>query len=162
MLVGCQSSPPPTSATQKIIYKTIPNAPGAVRHNRTSASTYSQLAHVPIIRSRDGIQDIRWTISKINGRSAQFFVNQPHLILQSTVQQVSGNTGCNAISGTYQLMGTLFKMKAIADHQSCDNALAQEADLMDALSRVQSLTLQGNTLNLLDVNREILVQLQRQ
>ena len=164
-LAACQSAPPPVKSsinTNKIIYKTVPSTRMTAHSNATSVPSYRQSTYaVPVIKSRDGIQDIRWTISRINGQSAQFFVNQPHLILQSTRQFVAGNTGCNAITGSYQLNGTQLKIKAIAEHQTCDHALAQEAELMDALSRVQSLNQQGNMLNLLDVNQQIVVQLQQ-
>ena len=52
-------------------------------------------------------------------------------------------------------------MQVNAGHSSCDGALAQEAELVDALQRIQRFQLVGNTLYLLDQSGQRLIQAQR-
>ena len=48
-----------------------------------------------------------------------------------------------------------------ADHQVCDRALVQEANLMDALQRIVSFKRQGNELLLFDKEQNVLIVAQR-
>ena len=50
----------------------------------------------------------------------------------------------------------------MAGHNSCDNALAQEADLMDSMQRVKKFQFDGTNLYLLDEKGQRLIQAQRQ
>ena len=52
-------------------------------------------------------------------------------------------------------------MQVNAGHSSCDGALAQEAELVDALQRIQRFQLVGNTLYLLDQSGQRLIQAQK-
>lgn len=143
ILVACASSPPPT----KVSYnpKTLPKLPS----QQTS--------------SVDGIQDVVWQITLINRTKAKFFYDQPVLKLNSRIKTISGNTGCNPIFGKYQLnlANQRIEFDVKAGHQSCQGALAQEADLMDALQRVERLQFHGNTMDLLDGHGQRLIQLQK-
>ena len=83
--------------------------------------------------------------------------------MNSAVQTVQGNTGCNMIYGryTYNFALQQLDLDVRAGHQSCDGALAQEAELMDVLQRVKRFKLQGNQILLLDQSGQILVQAQK-
>jgi len=52
-------------------------------------------------------------------------------------------------------------MQVNAGHSSCDGALAQEAELIDSLQRIQKFQLVGNTLYLLDQSGQRLIQAQK-
>ncbi len=113
--------------------------------------------------SADGIQDIDWQITQISGHKAKFFNQWPILSLNSAVKTVSGHTGCNAVFGRYTFNFSQQKldMQVNAGHSSCDGALAQEAELVDALQRIQRFQLVGNTLYLLDQSGQRLIQAQK-
>lgn len=113
--------------------------------------------------SPEGVQDIDWQITQINGRKAKFFNQWPTLSLNSAVKTVSGHTGCNRIFGryTFDFNQKKLDMEVNAGHSSCDGALAQEAELVDSLQRIQRFQLVGNTLYLLDQNGQRLIQAEK-
>lgn len=113
--------------------------------------------------SADGIQDIDWQITQISGHKAKFFTQWPTLSLNSAIKTVSGHTGCNAVFGryTFDFSQQKLDMQVNAGHLSCDGALAQEAELVDALQRIQRFQLVGNTLYLLDQSGQRLIQAQK-
>lgn len=112
-----------------------------------------------MIKSKDGIQDVKWTIKSIKSKKALYFNQMPSVLLQSNVQRVIGNTGCNSIYGSYQIdvSKRTIQFKTSAGHQSCDNALAQEAELMDAFARVQYFAVQNKNITFYDANRQVLI-----
>lgn len=109
--------------------------------------------------SPDGVQDITWKIVKIKQQRANFYQQVPSLTLNSVVKTVSGHTGCNAIFGRYDIDATQksLDLNVKAGHQSCDGALAQEADLLDALQRVERFKLNGDQLLLQDKMGQTLI-----
>lgn len=147
ILGACQSQPKPV---KKVMYQNIP-----VQKIKPIA--------LPVVKSLDGVQDVRWTLTQIKNRKALFFNQTPNLLLQSINQRILGHTGCNTLFGTYQLdVGKqTLQFKANAGHQACDSALAQEAELMDALARITSFTVQGNSMIFYDANKQVLLQAQR-
>ncbi|WP_168408009.1 META domain-containing protein [Acinetobacter indicus] len=141
-ITACQSTPPSSTASKVQSQSRAVKAPAAVK------------------RSSDGLQDIRWEIQTIQGKKACYFHASPYLMLNSRFQNLQGSTGCNSLSGRYQLQfsqGRL-SLNSRATHNSCDHALAQEADLMDALQRVKRFQLQGKTLYFLDERGLMLIQ----
>ena len=132
-LMACQSSP-----TQKVTTK----SQGKSQEKSHGSSVEQPLK---VIRVNDGIQDIPWTIVKIAGQKAKFFHHQPYLQFNSQFRQIQGNTGCNTISGTY-VIDTLkhsIDLNARAGYFSCDSALAQEAELSDALQAATQFQIKG-------------------
>lgn len=147
VLAACQSAPEQT--TKKVQTK------------RTVHQTQTLIVKKRV--SPDGIQDIDWQITQISGHKAKFFNQWPTLSLNSAVKTVSGHTGCNAVFGRYTFNFSQQKldMQVNAGHSSCDGALAQEAELVDALQRIQRFQLVGNTLYLLDQSGQRLIQAQK-
>ncbi|TXJ06751.1 MAG: META domain-containing protein [Acinetobacter sp.] len=148
LFAACQSQPQPV---KKVASPTVP------------ARNTVPVVPLAVMQSRDGIQDIRWTVTYIQHRKAMFFNQTPSLLLQSNHNRVLGHTGCNALYGSYQIdvAKQSLKLNTHAGHQACDNALAQEATLMDVLSRVAFFSLQRNSIILYDADRQILLQAQR-
>lgn len=99
-----------------------------------------------VIRSHDGVQNLRWKILEIEGQKAQFIQQYPYIEMNATQQRVNGNTGCNPLFGKYQLNTQTMKidLDVKAGHRSCHGALAQEAELMTALNEIQAYKLVGN------------------
>lgn len=113
--------------------------------------------------SPDGVQDIAWKIVQIKQQRANFYQQVPSLMLNSAVKTVSGHTGCNSIFGRYEMNSAqkTVDLTVQAGHQSCDGALAQEADLVDALQRVERFQLSVNQLLLQDKMGQTLIQAQK-
>lgn len=112
-----------------------------------------------VIRSHDGVQNLRWKILEIEGQKAQFIQQDPYIEMNANQQRVNGNTGCNALFGKYQLNTQTMKMDldVKAGHQSCHGALAQEAELMTALNDIQSYKLVGNRIQFYNAGGQLIL-----
>lgn len=141
-LTACQSSPPP------------------VQKNTLQPKPVTQLPPMQVHKTGDGVQDIEWQISMIDNRKTLFFNQYPSFKLNSVSKSVSGHTGCNSLYGRYKYEVAQQKLDfdVMAGHESCHKALAQEADLMDTLQRVERFQLEGTTLYLLDDKGQRLIQ----
>ena len=145
--MACQSSP-----TQKVTTK-------------SQGKSYGNSVEQPlkVIRMNDGIQDIPWTIVQIAGQKAKFFHHQPYLQFSSQFRQIQGNTGCNNISGTY-VIDTLkhsIDLNARAGYFSCDSALAQEAELSDALQAATQFQIKGKHMTMQNSRGQNVLVLER-
>ncbi len=145
MLAACQSQPQPA------------------QKNTLQPKRVTQPPAMQVRKSTDGVQDVDWQITTIHGKRALFFNQYPGFQLNSVSKMVSGHTGCNNIYGRYKYDFTQRKLDfdVMAQHQSCNRALAQEADLMDAIQRVERFQLDGVNLYLLDAKGQRLIQAQR-
>ena len=133
-LMACQNSPKRTVTTKL--------------HGKSLGNSIEQ--PLKVIRVNDGIQDIPWMIVKIAGQKAKFFHHQPYVQFNSQFRQIQGNTGCNNISGTY-VIDTLkhsIDLNARAGYFSCDSALAQEAELSDALQAATQFQIKGKQMTM--------------
>ena len=144
LLVACQSQPQ------------------TVQKTTLQPKRMAQPPAMQVRKSSDGVQDIEWQIMMIQGKRALFFNQYPSIRLNSVSKLVSGHTGCNTLYGEYQYDFNQKKLNLDlrAGHYSCDKALAQEADLMDALQRVERFQLDGTNLYLLDAKGQRLIQAQ--
>ena len=115
-------------------------------------SNSSQERPLKLIKSSDGLQDITWQITHIETQPTQRYRHVPYLKLNAAQQRLEGHTGCNLMHGTYRLNTTQnsLTIEAKAGHYSCEQALAQEAELAHALAQVVRYQLQGAQLILLD------------
>ena len=146
-LMACQSSP-----TRKVTTKS---------QGKSHDSSVEQ--PLKVIRVNDGIQDIPWTIVQIAGQKAKFFHHQPYLQFSSQFRQIQGNTGCNNISGTY-VIDTLkhsVDLNARAGYFSCDSALAQEAELSDALQAATQFQIKGKHMTMQNSRGQTVLVLER-
>ncbi|WP_312100667.1 META domain-containing protein [Acinetobacter venetianus] len=144
MLAACQSQP---SKEQK---------------NTLQPKRVTQLPSMQVRKSTDGVQDVDWQITMIQNKRALFFNQYPSFSLNSVSKLVSGHTGCNNLYGryTYDFAQRKLDFDVMAGHYSCNKALAQEADLMDAIQRVTRFQFDGTNLYLLDAKGQRLIQAQ--
>ncbi|MGE8571123.1 MAG: META domain-containing protein [Acinetobacter amyesii] len=146
-LMACQNSP-----TQTVTIKS---------HGKSLGNSIEQ--PLKVIRVNDGIQDIPWMIVKIAGQKAKFFHHQPYLQFNSQFRQIQGNTGCNNINGTY-VIDTLkhsIDLNARAGYFSCDSALAQEAELSDALQAATQFQIKGKHMTMQNSRGQTVLVLER-
>ena len=150
-LGACQTTP-----SSKIVNKKTTSATTAIS---------SQAVYKPLLLSKNtiaGLTDINWDIVSLKSKNPQVFINQPYLFLQATNQRVAGSTGCNALRGGYEVpAANNIVFQALAGHMSCNNALAQEADILDVLSRTKTYQLQQNMLFLYDEQGQLLLTAKR-
>ena len=151
LVMACQSSPKNTTTSAN------------TTSNKQLPTLTTQVTTRPVIKSQDGFQDIHWTITQIKYKKGLFFNQMPFLQLNSAQQRVQAHTGCNPIFGTYKMN---FSQKTVnfdvkAAHMSCDNALSQEADLMDALAKTSYFQVNGKKMELMDQKKQILIHLEQ-
>ena len=146
LLVACQSSAPQKTHTTTLHPK-----------HRQQPPT------MQMRKSSDGVQDIAWQIVSIQNKKGLFFNQYPSFTLNAAAKTVSGSTGCNIIYGRYryEFAQQNIDFDVMVGHDSCPKALAQEADLMDALQRIERFQLDGTNLYLLDKSGRRLIQAQR-
>lgn len=155
-ITACQST-----STQKIVTQKITTSNAATPRSTSHQSPASTTAYRPLAVKNAGIPgltDFRWDLVSINSKNPQPFINRPYLFLQSAAKTISGSTGCNALTGNYQIAEPqALKIQALAGHMACEDALAQEAEIMDVLGRVTRYQLQQNMLYLYDQNGALLM-----
>lgn len=137
--------------------------PSKVQKNTLQPKRVTQLPSMQVRKSTDGVQDVDWQITMIQNKRALFFNQYPSFSLNSVSKLVSGHTGCNNLYGryTYDFAQRKLDFDVMAGHYSCNKALAQEADLMDAIQRVTRFQFVGTNLYLLDAQGQRLIQAQR-
>lgn len=154
-LGACQTTPQQKIVTQKVTGQ--PHHTASTTHNTSP----NPAAYRPLVVQNTGIPgltDLKWELVSINSKNPQPFINQPYLFLQSAAKAVSGSTGCNALTGNYESREPLsLKIQALAGHMACDDALAQEAEIMDVLGRITRYQLQQNMLYLYDKSGALLM-----
>lgn len=148
-LAACQNT---QVTSQKNVGKTLSN----------SATSVSSVL-TPARKSVDGVQDVTWKIMRVENKPIQVFNQMPYLIFNSNFKTLQGSTGCNPIYGHYQyaFSSQIIRFDAKAGHASCDGALAQEAELVDAFQRVKGFKIQGRELLLVDQAGQTLIQAQQ-
>lgn len=102
-------------------------------------------------------------LCKLQGKKPSSFHHQPYLQFSSQFRQIQGNTGCNNISGTY-VIDTLkhsIDLNARAGYFSCDSALAQEAELSDALQAATQFQIQAKQMTMQNSRGQTVLVLER-
>jgi heat shock protein HslJ len=104
-------------------------------------------------RRAAGLRETEWRVTEIDGEKPVYddWRQRPRLRLDDN-GKFSGSTGCNSMSGGYQLdpAGLRFEPAAVS-LIACPTALAAaEKRFLDALSAVRQAQLAGTTLDLLD------------
>lgn len=147
VLAGCQSTPSPKITHAKVEPRTTNERP------------------LNVVRvSKDGVQDVQWTLTEIRNKKALYLHQFPTLTLNSASRRVTGHTGCNAVHGTYQfdISKRTLDLNVKAGFQSCDGALAQEADLATALQDIVRFELKSKQLWFYDRQGNVLIKAKSQ
>jgi len=101
----------------------------------------------------------RWKLTEVNGAPVKAGPEgrEPHLILQQD-GRFSGAGGVNLVLGVYKVDGENFTLGPGPSTRMAGppDAMAQEAAFIDAMKRVGSYRLSGDSLTLLDANGPVL------
>ena len=104
-----------------------------------------------------------WQVVDIGGNpvAAGRPERQPHLVF-SPEGRISGSTGCNRLTGTYQLDGKALKFSPLAmTKMACPPPLdAQERAFIQTINATASVRESGNILELLDAGGKVQMRLQ--
>lgn len=145
VLMGCQTTPVTLQQGQKITAQ-------------TAVTPLEKPLLVKHIVDKSGLADVMWEFVSLNSKAPQVFINKPYLYLKALTGTITGSTGCNLIDGQFNVSPlNNVKLDAKAGHENCGEALAQEADIMDALSRARTYQIQDNMLYFYDQQGIILL-----
>jgi heat shock protein HslJ len=114
-------------------------------------------------QSAMGLTGQTWQVAEICGNptAAGQQDRPPHLVF-SAEGRISGSTGCNRLTGTYQLDGKALKFSPLAmTKMACPPPLdAQERAFIQAINATASVRESGNILELLDAGGKVQMRLQ--
>jgi heat shock protein HslJ len=93
-----------------------------------------------------------WKLIEIRGQmiTAENFVKEPYFILKSNENKVSGNSGCNSFSGSYDLQSKTNRIafyKLAVTRMACIKPTVEEA-FLKILETADNYTIKNDTLQL--------------
>ncbi len=100
------------------------------------------------------ITDIYWKLVTLEGKSIADAENphdQPHFMLNTKDNRVTGNGGCNGFFGNYALTekGKLLKFEQLGStKRMCANTVVNEYQFMQTLAKVDKYSIKNKTLTL--------------
>lgn len=109
------------------------------------------------------LRDVYWKVVRLADRPVVTREGQreAHLILASHDQRVSGSTGCNRLSGTFQIEADTLRFGPISTTKmACPNGADEERQFLKAMANVSGYRIRGNHLELLDAEGTTIVQLE--
>jgi heat shock protein HslJ len=102
-----------------------------------------------------------WSLTQLGDRA----VTTPqgardiHIVLHSDNPRVAGFSGCNQMMGAYVLDGNQLRFEQVGGTlMACTSDLQLEREFLAIFDRVASLEIQGETLQLLDADRNALAR----
>jgi heat shock protein HslJ len=100
----------------------------------------------------------RWTLTEMEDR--KFSAAEPYLEFDRDQKRVSGSSGCNRLTGTFQIDGSKLKLsRIVSTRRACLDAEVQrvETSFLKLLETITRFEIQGNTLRLYANDRLVLV-----
>ncbi|NJC26776.1 META domain-containing protein [Neolewinella antarctica] len=125
-------------------------APMAILSNTADDATGNQQADFDTDGDRKMLAEHTWTIDKIYGKDIKAMDGRQKAFLKFTTDgKVSGNTGCNPITGTYTLEeGLRIKFNDMATGLAFCGDVPYEGDFKDVLNNTDNYTINKGTLSL--------------
>lgn len=123
-------------------------SPVNITSDRATASGDSAPSQVPGGASPQ-VAGRKWRLTAINGASIRS--TNPYIQFDEATKKVSGDSGCNRITGSYELAGSTLRFSGVAaTKKAClDFELQQvENNLQKALGQSTTFEIQGDTLRL--------------
>lgn len=111
----------------------------------------------------ESLENIYWKLVRLGGEPVKAEPNQrePHIILRTHGQRVSGSGGCNRLLGGYRIDGNRIAFgKFAATLMACPAGMEQEQAFLDALGAAARWRVLGSHLELLDSGGAILARLE--
>jgi heat shock protein HslJ len=99
------------------------------------------------------LENMYWKLTRLEDRPVRLREGgrEAHLVLHTIGRRLAGTSGCNQLSGVYELAGERLAFDAIATTKMmCPDLQEQEQALLAALARVAAWRITGQHLELLD------------
>ncbi|HEX5277766.1 MAG TPA: META domain-containing protein [Fluviicoccus sp.] len=147
LLAGCAATPVAEAPKERLIVPTTP----------TVSARIEVYTHLPAEVDRSS-----WTFLRLGDLVVQPSAKGPVARLDLQDGQMSGNTGCNGIFGSYQREDTRLQFTGAGiSRRFCANLDEQEKRVLDVLSRTRygMYAKWNRNLLLLDERREIIAEL---
>lgn len=107
------------------------------------------------------LQDIHWTLVELRGAAVQGPAGraEPHLLFQSSGRRLSGHSGCNRLTGTYELDGERLRLgRVAATRMACVSGAEVERVFLDMLGAVDAWRVDGQELQLIDAGGAVVAR----
>ena len=104
------------------------------------------------------LKDTYWKLTRLGDQPVLPTIQErePHLVLSSEENRVSGFSGCNSLSGSYTLNGDSIGFSPMASTMmACADGADVERAFFAALERVRTWRLLGRNLDFLDAEGEL-------
>lgn len=102
-----------------------------------------------------------WKLVRLGQTPVQAVGNQrqPHLIFAANEPQVSGNGGCNSISGSFELDGEKLRLRhMVSTMMACPSGMEQERRFLRSLEKVARFRISGGRLEMFDAAGAVIAQ----
>jgi copper homeostasis protein (lipoprotein) len=109
------------------------------------------------------LQETYWKLTRLHGNPVVVAERQrePHIILRSGTDRVSGFAGCNTFSGGYKLNGNELTFSGVASTMmACIDGMEQEPAFLKMLDNVRKWKITGEHLELDDADGKVLARLE--
>ncbi|HZF16380.1 MAG TPA: META domain-containing protein [Steroidobacteraceae bacterium] len=114
-------------------------------------------------RASAALEDTYWKLVHVGDATVEAAAGQrePHLLLSSADRRVGGFSGCNQLTGGYELDGKRLKFGPLAGTMmACINGMERERAFLDALGATESWRIVAGDLALLDDGGRVVAQFQ--
>jgi heat shock protein HslJ len=111
------------------------------------------------------LEKTNWMLTQLGDRAIteDAVSTRPTLTLDSDSQRASGSSGCNRMTGSYELTGDSLTFGAMAGTMmACIKGMDVEKDYLAALARVKKWQIKGQELVLLDGEGKVLARFEAQ
>lgn len=111
----------------------------------------------------DNLENTYWKLMLLGGEKVVVVENQrePHLVLRSEDHRVTGSTGCNRLTGSFNLEGDRLSFgQMVTTRMACVHGMETEATLTAALTQVAGFKMIEDRLELYDAEGQLLMELE--
>lgn len=109
-------------------------------------------------KSQARLIETYWKALEVEGRTVEVKpgTREPHMVLRSDKNAVSGFSGCNTFRGMYEVSGDGLRFKGLASTMmACISGGDTEREFLSALNATATQRISGETLELRDQNGKV-------
>ena len=102
-----------------------------------------------------------WKLVRLGDMRVQVAEKQrePHLILANFEPRVSGNGGCNRVTGTFELDSDKLRLRGMAStRMACVAGMEQEQRFLQSIEKVERYRISGGHLDMLDAGGAVIAR----
>lgn len=114
-------------------------------------------------RTRAALEDRYWKLARVRDAPIEVAggAREPHLLFSSADKRIGGFSGCNQVTGSYELDGKRLKLGPLAGTMmGCVQGMDRERAFLDALATTAAWRIVGGELELLNGDGRVVAQFQ--